>query len=154
MKNFDTARAARGIRPAAERTFVLGGETFVIRARVPANVMTQLDAISGGGVSPGEVLGIVSSVVTDMVEPPGGDTWEQLVARGGDDDPLTLADVIDVVQWLIENETSIPTLEPSPSGDGSQSPAPGAPSTDGSPSPASIQPISPSDDFSVQPTPG
>jgi hypothetical protein len=154
MKNFDTARSERAIRPAADRTFVLGGETFVIRPRVPANVMTQLDVIGGGDVSPGQVLNIVSSVVTDMVEPPGGDTWQQLVARGADEDPLTLQDVVEVVQWLIENETSIPTSEPSPSGDGSANPAPGAPSTDASPSPVSIQPISPSDDFSAQPTPG
>ncbi|HXJ30194.1 MAG TPA: hypothetical protein VNG35_06125 [Gemmatimonadales bacterium] len=154
MKNFDHDRQRRATRPASERTFVLGGETFMLRARVPANVMTQLDEITSGQVSPGRVLDIVTGVVTDMVEPPGGEKWRELVARGAEEDPLTLADVIDVVQWLIENETNIPTSEPSPSGDGSVNPVPGAPLTDASPSPALTPTNSPVDVFSGQPTPG
>lgn len=153
MKNFDPARRARSTRPAAERTFMLGGETFIVRQRVPANVMTQLDEISGGGVSPGQVLEIIAGVVDDMVEPPGGDKWLELVARGGEDDPLTLADVMEVVSWLVENETNIPTSEPLPSGNGSENPTTGEPSTDGSLSPASTPTISPVDVFSGQPTP-
>ncbi len=153
MKNFDTARRSRQVRPASERTFVLCDQQFVVRATVPANVMVKLDEITGGGVSPGRILGIVSEVVDDMVEPPGGEVWRALVDRGADDDPLTLGDVMEVLGWLVENETAIPTVEPSPSGDGSANPATGEPSMDGAPSPALTPPNSPVDVFSGQPTP-
>jgi len=153
MKNFDTARKLRGSRPAADRTFVIGGQSFVRRVNVPADVMTVLDPLSGGGVAAGEVLRIVDGLIGELVEPPGAGQWGQLRARGADEDPLTLADVMAVIQWLIEEETTVPTSEPSPSGDGSASLAPGAPSTGTAPSVASILPISPSDDFSAQRTP-
>lgn len=153
MKNFDVARQARSIRSRDSRSFLLGGVTFVRRASVPAEVMVDLDEISSG-TSAGRVLEIVSGVIAEMCEPPATEQWAALRARKADADPLTLADVIEVVQWLIAEETEIPTSEPSPSGDGSQTPAPGAASTATSPSAASIHPISPVEGFSVQATPG
>lgn len=153
MKNFDVARQARSIRSRDERSFVLGGLTFVRRPSVPAEVMVDLDEISSG-TSAGRVLEIVSGVIAEMCEAPAAEQWAALRERKADSDPLTLADVIAVVQWLIAEETEIPTSEPSPSGDGSLTPARGDGSTATAPSEASIHPISPVEGFSVQGTPG
>lgn len=153
MKNFDIERQARSIRPAADRTFLLGGETFIRRASVPAEVMVDLDEI-GAGTSAGRVLEIVSGVVGEMCEPPAIEKWAALRARKGDQDPLTIGDVMMVVQWLIAEETELPTSEPAPSGNGSLTPSPGDDSTAPAPSAASIHPISAADASFVPGTPG
>lgn len=153
MKNFDVARQARSIRPAKDRTFILGGETFIRRAAVPAEVMVDLDEISGG-TSAGRVLEIVSGVIGEMCEDGAVEKWAALRARKGHEDPLTLADVIEVVQWLIAEETEIPTSEPAPSGNGSLPPASGGDSTATSPFEGQIHQISPADGSSAPVTPG
>lgn len=154
MKNFDTARKQRSIQPAADRTFVIGGEAFVKRPAVPVWVMERLDEISAGS-SVTRIRAIIADVLGDVLA--GGQQdlarWEALLERDADHDPVNAADLIEVVQWIIQQETTFPTLEPSASGDGSAAPTSGESSTDGSPFAASIQPISPSGDFSVQATP-
>lgn len=153
MKDFDIARSQRSIRPAAERTFKLGGEIFVRRASVPAEVMVRLDEINSG-TSAGKVITVISDVIGEMCEAGAIEKWAALRARKADEDPLTMPDCIAVLNWLIEEETAIPTSEPSPSGDGSGNPASGDPSTVPAHSEASIHSISPSADSFALPTPG
>ena len=152
MKDFDRDRAARAVLPAKDRSFKLGGEVFIRRAVVPAWVMGILDGLATA--PPGQTLEAIDELIDEMCEEPAREKWAALRARGRDEDPLTLGDVFAVVEWLIAEETAIPTSAPSVSGDGSPTIATGAASTDVSPSPVLIQPISPSDDFSALPTPG
>lgn len=45
MKNFDNERELAPRRPVEDRQFVIGGETFVARDRMPADVLTYLDSV-------------------------------------------------------------------------------------------------------------
>ena len=142
MQNFDIARQQRAeAARAAPRTFQIGGETFVRKASVRPEVLTAWE-----GVTPetpaSETLTIVDDLIGEFLVGDGHSRWAALRERY--DDPITLGDMMDVVAWLIEEETSFPTTEPSPSLDGSGTATTGGSSVGGSPSAAPMLPASPS----------
>lgn len=111
-KNFDEARQARA---EADRSFVIGGETFVRKVGVRPEVIAAYDAIDAEG-SPSETLNSIDSVILDMVEDTDDAHKRYRALRERAEDPITLADLTDLVAWLIEEETGrTPTRQPSSS---------------------------------------
>ena len=129
MHNFDTKRAERS--QAEPRSFQIGGETFIRKHSVRPEVMTAWEAVTPETPA-SETLQIVDDLIGEFLIGDGHSRWRQLRERY--DDPITLEDMMEVVAWLVSEETGFPTTEPSPSSNGSDGPTTGGSSTDGSPS--------------------
>ena len=109
MKDFDQKRKERASR---DRSFTLGGETFTMRIGLRPEVLVpweQLDETTAAG----EVLQILDTIVLDFLEPYDNqhDRWRTLRERT--EDPVTLQDLQELVEWLIAEQTNRPTGQPS-----------------------------------------
>jgi hypothetical protein len=143
VQNFDTARHERAeAARAAPRTFIIGGETFIRKPDVRPEVLTSWEAVTAETPA-SETLQIVDDLIGEFVTGDGASRWRKLRARY--DDPITLADMMEVVMWLVQEETTFPTSEPSPSADGSENPPTGESSTADAPSAAPMPGGFPSD---------
>lgn len=126
MHNFDEGREAR---KQADRTFQIGGEVFVRKVGVRPEVIAAYESLNDSENAT-ETLALIDSVVCDMIDDAGqalaeGDRIKKIGAKGHDRyrklrerevDPLSLADMTSLVEWLIETETGrVPTQQPSPS---------------------------------------
>lgn len=178
-KDFDVARKAR---EDADRSFIIGGETFVYRPAVaPEAIMSwtefaggadneqaqlraaqanlaaahaQLAAANAANADPAEVarvsaeiavktaevatataavqektrsdtewLSVIDETITAILEPSYHDTWEK-VRNPELAHPLSLGDLQDLMEWLVDEVVSRPTGKPSAS-----SPSDGATAT-------------------------
>lgn len=110
MKDFDEARAER---TAADRTFKLGGEVFVMKAAVRPEVMVGYESMNPDTPAL-EALGIIDDMVVSFLE---GDTAEgrYRAIRARDDDPISMDDLNALVEWLVAEQTGRPTTAPSAS---------------------------------------
>lgn len=116
MKDFDSERR----RWAAEdRTFKLGGETFVARETVmPETLALYEDRLdSEGGQSLRNLIETTDVVLLLMIE--GGDDLSETGAggryqrvRANDDDPVDLDTLAKVVEWIFEVHANRPTSPP------------------------------------------
>lgn len=126
MKNFDTERQAREI-PAEERTFVLGGETFIGRSSVRPEALTKWDGI-GDDMPVTEVLKATDDTILALIEDTDNAHERYRALRQKEDDPLTIPDLVAVGTWLVEVQTGRPTDPPIGSTDSPSTP--GTTSTD------------------------
>lgn len=119
MKDFDKERKARQW-PAAERTFLLGGETFVAKTGIHPSQFAGYDNIeTAEGVK--ETLAIVDDLILAMIEPDDDSHGRYLQIRANMDDPITVEDLLELVKWLVEIQTGRPTGPPSASAPGQAS---------------------------------
>ena len=131
MKNFDSDRKSREI-PVEERTFVLGGETFIGRSTVRPEALTQWDGIDADmGVT--DILEATDATILALIENTDDGHARYLALRKRDDDPIGVNDLVEVGKWLVEVQTGRPTEQPSVSTD--SQPTSGTPSTEESSSP-------------------
>lgn len=144
MRNFDQDRAARAEAAAATvdtRTFTVCGESFVVRSSVKPDILAEFENITGDTPA-AEVLSVIDRLIPELLEPSpngGPSTSERWMAvRAQDEDPLTLDDMLDVTQWMVEQVTGRPTEPPAPSS--VRGGSTGTPSTDGSSSPEDQEP--------------
>jgi hypothetical protein len=115
VRDFDSGRhERRAEREQADRTFVLGGETFVYRAEVSYTVLEKISEQS-------EMIGadLIRSIEKSVVEllEPGQEERFLAVARAAED-PFTWEDLNELSTWLTEVQMGRPTQALSPSGDG------------------------------------
>jgi hypothetical protein len=127
MKNFDDKRRARAER---DRAFQIGGHTFVQLVGVSPEVLADYDRIDQANTP----TDVIDDVILQMIEDNDGahERWRELRRQTEDGlGPITLQDMTDLVEWLIEEQTGRrPTQQPSPSTGGP--PATATPSTAGS----------------------
>lgn len=116
MKNFDSSRKARQ-KTEEERTFALGGHTFVAKKGVHPSALAAYDGI-GDDTGVGETLEIVDDLILAMVEDRDGAHGRYLDLRADQDDPLTIEDLLELVKWLVEIQTGRPTGQPGDSSPG------------------------------------
>lgn len=132
MKNFDEAREARA---KEDRSFQLGGEVFTRKVGIRPEVLSPYENLSDDTPAT-EALATIDMIVLDMIED-GGEGQDACVRykalRAREDDPVTLGDLTDLVEWLVESATSRPTSRQSGSMRGPA--ATGTISTEGSSSP-------------------
>lgn len=120
-KNFDIGRKARA-KTAEERTFTIGGETFVAKDGVHPSALAAYDAISdASGV--GETLATVDDLIISMIEDNDNGHARYLAVRENTQDIVTVEDLLELVRWLVELQTGRPTGQPDDS-------SPGQPSTE------------------------
>lgn len=134
MKTFKTG--TRGFAtPREDRAFVVRGETFYRRDVVSADVIAQADdALDGPSAVEG--LSLLDGAILLLIED-AGQAHERWVAIRNDrdaDDALTLADLIEIKNWLVRGVMRRPTEPSPPSSNGPAAAAP-ASSQDDSPSP-------------------
>lgn len=113
MKNFDEQRAARAL---ADRGFQIGGETFTRKASVRPEATEPWEAITLESTSK-ETLANIDETVCNMIEPgvKGADHKRWLELRKREEDAVTMGDLLELVQWLIAEQSARPTEQPSSS---------------------------------------
>ena len=130
MIDLDQRRKERGER---DRTILLGGQEFLIRASVQPETMIAWEEMEVD-TPPLEMLAIMDDLVGKLVEPstPGDDPvarWAELRAR--EEDAISLEDIFSVIREATSITSGRPTVAPSLSSPGRESTKPS--STDGSP---------------------
>lgn len=117
MKDFD---AVRVIREEADRQFRIGGHTFTYKPAVAPEVMMEwMRAVTGEATLDEQGwLNLFDSTTLAILEPGQEETWAKVRDRGVPH-PMNLADLREVLAWLIEESTGRPTGEPPGSSNGS-----------------------------------
>lgn len=131
MKNFDEARLERAER---DRTFVIGGQELVRRVGVRPDDILHWNQATGGEIVPTEQewIEIYDETVIALLEPGMEEKWAAV--RSITDNPLTVHDLLELIGYLLSEETGRPTGQPSDSSAGRKST--GTISTEDSGSPA------------------
>lgn len=111
MKNFDEAREARIGR---DRSFQIGGEPFVLRSGIRPEALEEYETMTSD-TRGGEALRIIDDLIISMIEPDGDAEARWLNLRKQDEDPITMEDMGELVDWMISEMTGRPTTAPSPS---------------------------------------
>lgn len=124
MKNFDVERKHRHT-PVEDRTFVLGGETFVAKEDVHPSVLVAFDRIDGANFE--TLFEVIDGMIVDLIEPDNDSADRYRRIRENTDDPITIETMTSVSNWLVEVMTGRPTGQPSGSAPGR--PQTGTPST-------------------------
>lgn len=132
MHDFDVERKKREER---DRSFKIGGEEFVYKPAVAPEVLLKWSQVAEGQVltTNDEWLGELDNTIVAMLEPGQAEKWAKVRAPDVAH-PINVADLQDVVQWLVEQVVSRPTGQPSVSSAGP--PATATASTGGSSSQA------------------
>lgn len=108
MRDFDEAKAA-------DREFRVGGKVLRWKYLKP-EVLQELAESFNDSDEKADVKSQwvkVDGQVTAFLENDSRQTWKELRAR--DDDPVTSVQIREIIEWLIEVQTSRPTVTPSPS---------------------------------------
>lgn len=115
MRNFDDARAQRA---QADRGFQIGGEQFLRRSSVRPEATEAWEAVNLNSTQK-ETLAAIDETICNLVEPgKGGEAhkrWMKLRQR--EEDAVSLGDMLEIVQWLVEEQAQRPTEPPSSSFD-------------------------------------
>lgn len=110
MKDFDQKRKERAER---DRSFTIGGETFEVRVGVRPEVLSIYDDITTE-TSAADTIKVIDEIITSMLVTADGERYQALRQR--EEDPITLEDLQDLMEWLLEKETDrTPTQPSSPS---------------------------------------
>ena len=116
MKNFDEVRAKRA---ETDRSFVIGGETFVRKPAVAPEEILQWNRATGGEVelSEAEWIDTYDETILVLLEPGQEEKWRE-VRRRDVENPLTIGDLSGLIRWLFEEMSGRPTTPSSDSSDG------------------------------------
>lgn len=106
MKDFDASRK-HNHTPAEDRTFRLGGETFVAKEDVHPSTLIAFDRLDDANVE--TTLEIIDGTIESMLE--GGLHAHELYrkVRADTEDPITLEVMVELARWLVEIQTGRPT---------------------------------------------
>lgn len=109
-KNFDIGREARK-KTEDERTFILGGETFVAKDGVHPSALAAYDAITeAAGVM--ATLATVDDLILAMIEDRDNAHARYRVIRDNTENVISVEDLLELVKWLVELQTGRPTGQP------------------------------------------
>lgn len=114
MKDFDERRRERAAR---DRGFTLGGEQFVMKPGVRPEILVAYEGIPPEA-TPEQKIGVLDGVIIGFLEDEAEATVRWTRARAIEDNPVTLQDMQDLIEWLIEQQTGRPTGQPSVSSPG------------------------------------
>lgn len=111
MKNFDEQRA---LRVQEDRGFQIGGEQFIRRASVRPEATEPWENVNLE-TSHRDTLASLDETVTNLIEPgeknEAHKRWMKLRTR--EEDAITLGDLLELMQWLVAEQTGRPTEPPS-----------------------------------------
>lgn len=115
MHNFDEAR---DVRMQGERSFQIGGQQFTYKPAVsPESLIPWADMTAD--TPEVEAIRIIDETVLAFLDPGQEGKW--LLARDPDSaNPLTADDIIELIKWLVTEQSGRPTSPPSDSSNGSE----------------------------------
>lgn len=131
-KNFDEKRAARAA--FMDRDFILGGEQFTMKASVRPEALVRYESLEESD-NIETTMAIIDDLIIAFLEPgSGGEAHNRYrTLRERESDPISVEDLQELVEWMMEVYSARPTVPP---GDSSESPGTtGTSSTDDSSSP-------------------
>lgn len=111
MQDFDKAREERA---AEDRSFKIGGETFVLRSGVRPEIIAAYDSIQEDSKA-SDVIQAFDRLVLDLIVEDDDAAARWTALRERTEDPVTLDDLGELVKWAMEMMTSRPTQASSPS---------------------------------------
>jgi hypothetical protein len=136
VKNFDDHRKKKDEATRAEREFQLGGEQFTAKARVRPEAFMEWDSMDMEETPASEILVMADRTILSLIEKKDGAHDRYRAVRENEEDPLSLEDLTDLIQWLVEVQSGGRPTEKS-SGSSTSPDETGTNSTDNSPSPES-----------------
>jgi hypothetical protein len=104
-KNFDSDWADR--RSVENRTFTMGGETFVLKTAVRPELFQEMEDVKDGA-SIAETYEAIDGQFLAMIEDGAGDAGERYRALRAKDDGLGVRDLREVLDWMVEEVTGRP----------------------------------------------
>jgi hypothetical protein len=119
MKDFDTARAERHKERQeefGEKPFKFGGEVFYVRANVGYLAIKRVAALTDSSTG-AETFDAIEESVFSMIEPRDDALERFLAVTRSLEDPVTFEDLVELQNWLIQEQTRRPPTEQSPSSD-------------------------------------
>lgn len=119
MRDFDQQRRERAEFGRDDRTFVLGGETFVVKASIRPEALAEYENLKADDGA-GKALEVIDDLVVSFLEPADDAEARYRHVRTVEDNPISLGDLEALVEWLVETQTKRPTGQP-----GSSSASPG-----------------------------
>lgn len=129
MKDFDVERRERNHqreRELGDRTFTLCGETFTYRSSISYTVLAKIATTSD--LEGADLIDSMEAAAIELLEPDQEERFRAVVRNTAD--PVTFADLNDLVTWMTERQVGRPTSAPLPSTSGA--PKTATPSTEGS----------------------
>jgi hypothetical protein len=119
VKNFDIGREARK-KTEDQRSFTIGGETFVAKDGVHPSALAAYDAITeSSGVA--QTLATVDDLILAMIEDKDNAHERYRIVRANETDIISVEDLLELVRWLVELQTGRPTGQPGDSSPGAAS---------------------------------
>ncbi len=119
MKDFDEARAQRKAdTPAELRSFKLGGEIFSILPSIAVrpDALAAASRVTKESRFGDDLDSMDETIFGFLADEDNRVRYRTLRARI--DDPITFADLYEVVTWVVSEETGRPTEQPLPSTSG------------------------------------
>ena len=129
-KNFDEERKA-SIDALGDRSFEVGGETFIRRATIRPETALSYAALFQGELTPEESLKASDDGILALIESEGHDRW--LALRQREDDAIDNKTIQKVLNWLIAEAAGRPTEAPASSGNGRETTGTGSKGKSSSP---------------------
>lgn len=121
LRDFDEsarARHAENSERFGEHPFKFRGEIFLVRANVDYDVLQSVAALTEESDG-SRVISTVANAVVSLIDPVD-DAHERFKAvRHGADLPVTFEDLMELLNWLIEEQTSRPPTQQESSSGGS-----------------------------------
>lgn len=113
------ARHAERTREFGDKPFIFGrinGEpaVFHVRANVGYMAVKRVAALSDASTG-GETFEAIEKAVFSMIDPRDNAIERFRHVVESDDDPVTFADLVELQNWLLSEQTALPPTEPEPS---------------------------------------
>lgn len=97
---------------AEDRTFIVRDETFSFVDASP-EILTSFDASMNGDDDENAVWKLMDAQIMLFLRESDRERWQKLRARK--EEPVTIAQLTEIVRWLMEQQTGRPTNPPAPS---------------------------------------
>lgn len=110
MKNFDDAQRTRHEEKAKElgdRSFTFRSEDFHVRANVRYGVIKAVAGISEN-TDGNSVFEVIEDAVISLIDPTNNAAKRFRKVAAGEEFPVTFEDLIELLNWLIEEQTGRP----------------------------------------------
>lgn len=101
-KNFDDHRQKKAEATRAQREFVLGGEPFTARASVRPEAFMEWDSLDMENTPPAVILQTADNTILTMIEKKDDAHNRYRAVREREDDAISLDDLVELIQWLVE----------------------------------------------------
>lgn len=117
MYDFDADRAKRHAEREKEfgdRPFKFGGEVFYVRPNVGYLAIKRVASLSEASTGQ-ETFAAIEDSVLSMIEPRDNAVERFLSVTRNNEDPITFDDLVELQNWLIGAQTSLPPTQEQPS---------------------------------------